>query len=58
MAANKDSVLAVVHEFLFRKDRNLASVFKSKYSSVRKKKKHYTWWFTSKCRFGIFFHRN
>lgn len=36
MAANKDSLLAVVHEFLLRKDRNLATVFKSKCNSVRK----------------------
>lgn len=32
---NSEFLLAVVHEFLSRKDRNLASVFKSKCSSVR-----------------------
>lgn len=33
-APNSKFLLAVVHEFLLRKDRNLASVFKSKCSSV------------------------
>lgn len=32
--SNSEFLLAVVHEFLLRKDRNLASVFKSKCSSV------------------------
>lgn len=34
MSTNKDFLLAVVHEFLLRKDRNLATVFKSKCNSV------------------------
>lgn len=33
-ASNSDFLLAIVHDFLSRKDRNLASVFKSKCSSV------------------------
>lgn len=36
-ATKPEFLLAVVHEFLLRKDRNLASVFKSKCSSVRMK---------------------